>query len=118
MAKNIIVLTRGDTFDFDITIYDELYGSYFNTAQDGDIIQFRLMFPNQPYEEAILKKEFIIKDNPYGRGTFVINHTDTINLTPGVYYYAVKLIRPGQNTDSGEDEVVTVIDKTKFIIND
>jgi hypothetical protein len=118
MAQNIIILTRGDTFDFDITIYDELFGEYFDEAKPGDIVEFRLMYPNQTYAEAILKKSVTIGEkNPYGKCTFTLKHSDTVNLPIGVYYYAVKFIRPGNNEDI-EPQIATVINKTKFVLND
>jgi hypothetical protein len=47
---------------------------------------------------------------------------DTRLLDPGVYYYTVKLQRGGTLTDIKDldepDEVRTLIDRTKFIIND
>lgn len=119
MARNIIVLTRGDTFDFDVTIYDELYGDYFDGALPGDIVEFRLMRPNQAYADALLKKTCIIEPgNPYGKCTFFLEHSETKDLPVGVYYYAVKVIRPGNKEQGVEPQVITVINKTKFILND
>jgi hypothetical protein len=119
MARNIIVLTRGDTFDFDVTIYDELYGDYFDGALPGDIVEFRLMHPNQTYSEAILKKSIVIGEgNPSGKCTFIIEHSETKDLPVGVYYYSVKVIRPGIKEQGIEPQVMTIINKTKFILND
>ncbi len=130
MANNIIVLTRGDTFDFDVTAYEELYGNFYSYAQEGDYLEFKLMYPNQDYfdenvplflEEQIVAGEH--NDNcPVGctqdhimSYTFELNHDHTIKLPIGTYYYAVKLRRPATNNQPVQ--YLTLVNKTKFIIN-
>lgn len=120
MSKNIITLTRGDTFDFNVTVFEELYGNYYTGTRAGDRIEFRLLLPNQDYfdENPIIKKEIVLKDNnPNDECIFYLEHEDTINLPIGVYYYAVKLIRDPQEGENFPRQVLTLINKTKFVLN-
>ena len=134
MANNIIVLTRGDTFDFDVSVYEDLYGNYYSNAQEGDILEFKLLRPNQDYFDAdeniplVIRQDIIAGEHTEDcysdescsidhqlNMTFYIEHEDTINLPIGVYYYAVKIYRPA--TESMKAQYLTVINKTKFVLN-
>jgi hypothetical protein len=120
MANNIITLTKGDTFDFNVAIFEELYGHYYTGARAGDKIVFKLLKPNQEFfsENAIIEKEIILKDNnPNDECIFYLEHDDTVNLPTGVYYYAVKLIRDPQEGENFPRQVLTLINKTKFVLN-
>ena len=120
MSKNIITLTRGDTFDFYVTVFEELYGNYYTGTRAGDRIEFRLLLPNQDYfdENPIIKKEIVLKDNnPNDECIFYLEHEDTVNLPIGVYYYAVKLIRDTQEGENFPRQVLNLINKTKFVLN-
>ena len=46
------------------------------------------------------------------------NPEDTLDLLPGVYYYSIKLHKMTDNDEEHIDEVITIINKTKFIICD
>lgn len=123
MANNIIVINRGDSFDFDLTIADESSktGRYILTGDD--VIYFGLMDPHQPFEQALVKKRYTVADADLaGNLSISIEPQDTLDLLPGVYYYAVKLLKKSDYDEySGEyltERVITVINKTKFIIND
>ena len=121
MSKNIIIINRGDScnirFNLNITKIDP-----------DTIYYFGLMDPNQWFEEALVKKRFtnkdIIVESSDESGIKVINYylqielkpSDTVDLYPGVYYYAIKSHRV--NIDKKVDEVKTLLNKTKFIIND
>lgn len=123
MSKNIITLTRGDTFDFDITIFEELYGNYYTNTREGDIVEFKVLYPNQPYnspdEEVPIIKTIILQDNnPNDECRFYLEHSDTVDLPTGVYYYAVKLIRQPRENENFEKQVLTLVNKTKFVLND
>lgn len=128
MSKNIITMTKGDTFDFTVTIFEELYGHYYTETRPGDIIEFAVLRPNQEYthhfndsdEEDLLpiRKQIIIEDeNPNDECTFYLEHSDTKNLPVGVYYYTVKLIRRPYPTENFEMQVLTIINRTKFVLN-
>ena len=96
----ILNLTRGD----DCIFYGELrdgdnldFVKYI--ADERDEIYFGIMEPNQPFENAIVRKK-LSKKNIIEENILVleINSLDTINLIPGAYYYQFKLNR---YTDSG-----------------
>jgi hypothetical protein len=124
--NNIIILNRGDTYEFDLTIDDanSLDGRYH--IQGDDVVYFGIMDPHQPFEEALVKKRFTIDDtDASGNLMVVIEPEDTLDLLPGTYYYAVKIhlqhdnIHPETNEVLGYvDKVFTVIQKTKLFLND
>ena len=127
--NNIIVLNRGDSFSFDLTLNDETAISERYTLQGDDVIYFGLMDPGQPFEFALVRKRYTIEDCDEA-GNLVINlePEDTLDLIPGVYYYAVKLKMDHDETEIDQntkeevirhvDRVITVINKTKFFLND
>lgn len=119
IKKNkVITVTRGDYFSFSVELKkgrfpnEEVY-----VLSDDDVLFFGLMEPNQPFEKAILKKQFHYDDYDVEGGTLkiVINPEDTIGLIPGVYYYQIKVL---YKDDGGTTHVDTVVQKTKFIIVD
>lgn len=128
MAKNIIKLNRGDSYEFVLNVQDkeDITKNYILTC--NDIVYFALLYPYQPFEEAILIKGYdhtdqIIKDGKNtGKISIKIEPKDTKDLVPGVYYYTVKLYRggtPGKFDDYDNiEEVRTIIERTKFIINE
>ena len=126
--NNIIVLNRGDSFSFDLTLNDETTSGRY-TLQGDDVVYFGLMLPRQPFEVAILRKRYTKDDcDKAGNLTIELEAKDTIKLLPGVYYYSVKLKMDHDETeidpDTEEevirhvDRVITVINKTKFFLND
>lgn len=128
MAKNIIKLNRGDSYEFKVSIPDKENCDKNYILTETDIIYFALLFPHQRFEDAILIKGYdytdhIIKnDENTGEILIQIEPSDTKYLAPGIYYYTVKLQRGGSlmNAENYEepDEVRTIIERTKFIIND
>ena len=125
-VNNIIMLNRGDTYEFDLTIDDEGSSDGRYHIKGDDTIYFGIMDPHQPFEEALVKKKFTIEDaDSSGNLTIVIEPEDTLDLLPGTYYYAVKIhlqhdnIHPETNEVLGYvDKVHTVINKTKLFLND
>jgi hypothetical protein len=126
VQNNIIVINRGDSHEFDLTIVD-------STSADGrykligdDTVYFGIMDPHQMFENALVRKKFTVEDtDAAGNLTIVIEPEDTLDLLPGKYYYAVKLHlnHAEYNSETNEfikqiDKVATVINKTKFIICD
>lgn len=110
-GSNIIQITRGDTLQFNVSIEDEAYEGQQYILANTDIAYLGVMLPHQKFEDAIIKKKFTFEDqDPSGNITVIIEPEDTVDLDPGVYYYAVKL----QRTTT----VTTVINKTKFVILD
>ena len=80
--NNIIVLNRGDSYQFDLLIADSESPNGFYRIQGDDTVYFGIMDPHQPFEEALVKKRFTVADaNPYtGLLTIVINPEDTLDL--------------------------------------
>lgn len=119
MAQNIITINRGDTYNFDLTIYDDSTPDGRYILQDDDVLYFGLMDPHQKFENALVKKRFTKDDcDEAGNLNIEIKPEDTLDLMPGVYYYAIKLHRRKNDEVEYIDKVITVINKTKFVIND
>lgn len=122
--NNIVVMNRGDTYTFGLTINDESSADGLYHLQGDDVVYFGLMLPHQPFEVAIVRKRFTAEDaDAFGNLTISLEPSDTLDLEPGVYYYAVKLHMDhkeayADGTPIDVDEVVTVINKTKFVICD
>ena len=114
---NIITLTRGDTYSFELNIDD--HGENYQLTGD-DTVYFGIMDPNQRFEDALVKKKFTVDDlDPAGNLIIQIDPEDTLDLLPGRYFYAIKLLRDHLEADGTEVyNVETVVDKTKFIICD
>lgn len=122
MAKNIITMNRGDTYEFSLTIDDEGSESGKYILQGNDTVYFGLMEPNSIFEHSLVRKSTKddIKFDEEGNFFITIEPEDTEYLLPGVYYYSVKLEMDHElgKTLESVHKVVTVINKTKFIILD
>ena len=117
--NNIIRINRGDTFTFDFTIYDENSTDWRYILKDDDALYFGIMDPHQLFEDAIVRKKYTKEDtDEMGNLIITLNPEDTLDLIPGIYYYAVKLHKLTDNEEEYVDEVITVVNRTKFIIND
>ena len=125
--NNVIVLNRGDSFSFDLTLNDETAENGRYILKGNDAVYFGLMDPHQPFETAWVRKKYTVADlDDPEVGNLVINlePKDTIDLIPGIYYYSVKLKMDHTETDPDTqevthvDRVITVINKTKFFLND
>jgi hypothetical protein len=128
MAKNIIKINRGDTYEFKVSIpnKEDLTKNYILTG--SDVVYFALLYPHQRFEDAILIKGYdhtdCIVENGNNTGEILIKleSKDTRCLAPGIYYYTIKLQRGGTPGVLGDndtpDEVRTIIERTKFIINE
>jgi hypothetical protein len=128
VATNIIKLNRGDSYEFTVGIPDKKEITKNLILADSDVIYFALLYPHQRFEDAILIKGYDHTDQIVKNGTntgeilIKIEPKDTIRLTPGIYYYTVKFQRGGTLRAIGDyddaEEVRTIIERTKFIIND
>ena len=121
MAKNIIKMNRGDTYEFNLTIDDEGSENGKYVLQGNDTVYFGLMEPNSAFEQSLVKKIYTEEDRDKDGNIFItIEPEDTEHLLPGVYYYSVKLEVDHENGETYESihKVITVINKTKFIILD
>jgi hypothetical protein len=117
--NGIITINRADTFK--TTIFVNL-GTKLNPVryilQGNDRLYFGLMEPGQYFEHAILKKVMTPADVDPETGdvNFSFKMADTEWLHPGVYYYEIKLLIASEDSDSDDEEVDTIVPKTKFII--
>lgn len=128
MAKNIIKLNRGDSYEFVVAAPDKEDNSKNYILTGNDVIYFALLCPHQRFEDAILIKGYDHTDHIVEKGIntgkilIKIEPKDTIRLAPGIYYYTVKLQRGGTpgviNDYDTPEEVRTIVKRTKFIINE
>lgn len=125
MSTRIIKLNRGDSFEFVITIPDKEDPTKNYILSPADALYFALLYPHQRIDEPCVPicKGYLNEDQTEnGEIVVKITHNDTKNLTPGIYYYTAKLHTGGSLMDMGAsvepDEVRTIIERTKFIINE
>lgn len=119
--NNIIVLNRGDSYEFDLTINDETSVDGRYHLKGDDAVYLGIMDPGQPFEEALIRKKVTVDDtDDEGNFNFEITPEDTLDLLPGKYFYSVKLRMSHSDEDTGEtiEKVMTIINKTKFILCD
>lgn len=122
MSAKIVKLNRGDSWSLKTSIPCEDGQNYLLTA--SDVLYFALLYPHQPFEEAILIKGYTLEDQEVETQEITLSLTpnETRSLTPGIYYYTTKLQRGGTLESVGDfdepDEVRTIIERTKFIINE
>ncbi len=120
----IIKLNRGDSFNFSIVPFSYYTKESLYKLKPDDVVYFALMNPHQPFEEAFLIKGYTFEDQNTKTGEIEIKITpnDTRELKPGVYYYTIKLQRGGTldviNDLDEPDEVCTIVERTKFIVNE
>ena len=123
MSTSIIKINRGDSYKFDIEVTEKNSSSK-HLLMANEVVYFALVYPHQRFEEAILIKGYTLDDQDVDTGKISVKITpnDTRSLTPGVYYYTAKLQRGGTletvNDFDEPDEVRTLIERTKFIINE
>lgn len=130
MQGTIFKINRGDRFSFSMTISDETQPSGVYDLQPNDILYFALLNPFDRFEDAIILRGYTYEDAveiKTGSGDIhvfriVLEREDTANLTPGVYYYTLKLQKNTKSIQAGLSEknadITTIIDRTKFIINE
>jgi hypothetical protein len=124
MSTKIIKINRGDSFDFEINVSEKNNINKIHLLNSNEAVYFALLYPHQRFEEAIILKGYTLEDQDINTGDIKIKITpnDTKYLTPGVYYYTVKFQRGGSLDFSSNceepEEVRTIIERTKFIINE
>ena len=123
MSTKIIKINRGDSFKYIINVEKKSGAEKYSLDVD-EAVYFALMYPNQPFEEAIWIKGYTHADLDQNTGKIIVSieHNDTRFLAPGIYYYTVKLQR-GENLEvinsiEGPKESKTLVERTKFIINE
>lgn len=124
MSTGIIKINRGDSFEFTIQVPELDSINKSNILRADEAIYFALLCPHQRFEDAIIIKGYDATDQNAKNGSILVKITpkDTTKLTPGVYYYTVKLQRGGTLATVGDFDnaidVKTLIERTKFIINE
>lgn len=130
MSNTILKMNRGDHFSFNISIEDDTQPSGIYDLQPNDILYFALLNPHERFEDAIILRGYTYSDavkamttsGPIHIFNIELSREDTINLNPGVYYYTLKLQKNAVSPELGLGEVGavldTVIERTKFIINE
>ena len=117
--NGIITVNRGDSFSFPLYLNcgTNLEPILYN-IDSSVVVYFAVMEPNQPFEEALIKKRYTAADcDENGNVIIKFRPKDTQCVLPGKYYYQVKVQR--FNSDDPEDyEVDTVVDKTLFWITE
>lgn len=110
-----IYLTRGDSciIPFEINQGTTLIPLTYE-LEGSDALYFGIMEPNQPFEQALVRKKFTAADMANGVVNIKLSPTDTLCLLPGKYYYQIKLAI----NDHGSQIVNTLIPKTEFWIED
>ena len=120
MSKKIIKINSGDYFELvtDVSIKNDY--PYFLKTEDA--IYFAVMYPNQPFHEALLLKGYTQEDQKKDGSIIITLTPEETRLSPGVYYYSIKLQCGGSLEDFGmaiqPKKVYTIIDRTKLIINE
>lgn len=122
MSVNILKMNRGDTLSFDFTVRDMVNAKY--SLNENDTVYFAVMFPHQKFEEAIILKGYTKEDqnSQTKKITIELTPSDTLLLSPGIYYYTIKL-KNGGRSDVIKDlddvnSLRTLFERTKLIINE
>ena len=126
MSKNIIKINRGDSFEFitEVPSKNDISKNYL--LKPTDALYFAVLLPHQNFEEALILKGYRGSDpevdQKTGKILIKLTHNETNELLPGVYYYTTKVHIGGSLEDLGAleepDEVRTIIERTKFIVNE
>lgn len=120
-SNGIVTVNRGDSFEFPITlnIGDSMNRQNY-VLTGNDVIYFGVMEPNQPFENAIIRK--MVTANDLVENNVIVRFwpEDTVCLLPGKYYYQVKLETDcyDPKTQRVRKDVETVIDKNLFYIQE
>ena len=117
-SNGIVRVNRGDSFELPIILKaGNVMSPVLYTLEESDVLYLGIMEPNQPFEQAIVRKKFEYKDLDEEGNIFIrFWPNDTICLLPGKYYYQVKL--QSVDASTGRLDVETVIDKTLFYIQE
>lgn len=112
--NGIITLVRGDDaiIPLEINVGTELYPEKY-ILSDNDYVYFGMMFPNQPFKDAVIRKKYSVDDvDESGNVIIRLDASDTECLPSGLYYYEAKLFR-GDTQTTG-----TIVNKTIFYLID
>jgi len=115
--NGIITVNRGDSFEIPVIInFGTNLEPMFYELEPTDIIYMGIMEPNQPFENALIRKKCTYEDvDENGNVVFKFRPKDTQCVLPGKYYYQVKLQR-FNSEDPDDYDVDTVLPKQQFFI--
>lgn len=100
-------MNRGDTFYHPFIIYEgEKLDFVKYLPKVGDNIYLAIMEPNQPWEQAIIKKKISNDDL-----AIALDPKDTMCLLPGLYYCQIKC-------KLATGDVYTILPKRSFYIQE
>ena len=112
-----ITINRGDTFVVPLFIdaSPSIFHSIRFTLREGDIVYLFLVEPNTSIKRALVKQIYKKEDsNSNGDILLKFANQDTNFLSPGVYYYEIKLQR---KLEKGYQDILTTIcPRRKFIV--
>lgn len=120
-SNGIVTLTRGDYGEIPLFINqgNKLYPIRYSLLKDDHsaFIQFFLMQADQSFDDPIIKKTYTTESPHTDQRDLIIQiePDDTLYLTPGKYYYSVRLIMKLQD---GSYKTITVIPKRLFFIKE
>lgn len=114
--NGFVYLTRGDSMAFPLFINrgTDVAPVRYEIAKHPEAhVYFGVMEPNQPFEQAVIKKNYGSDSEVTQEGDLVITlkPKDTLYILPGKYYYSVKV-------DFGDGDVNTIIPNTEFLITE
>lgn len=124
---NFIMLNRGDTYSFDMIAVHPADPDTNYILNDSDILYFLVTVPHGRFDDnnsVIIKKCFTKADiNESGSFTITILSKETRDLKPGIYYYTFKLQQNITNLELDKynfdiGDIITVVPRTKFILNE
>lgn len=122
-TSGIVTMNRGDSVPFTIHINQgDSIDPFQYKLKSQDNLYFAIEEPNQPFEEAIVKKVINTNNNLVdieGNITFNLESKDTQCLMPGLYYYEIKakLFKENEFRNNailikfGEDNTYTIINE-------
>lgn len=119
-SNGIVTLTRGDYLEVPLFLNqgNKLYPIRYSLLkhEPTSFIQFFLMTADQSFEDAIIRKTYTQSSAHTDQRDVIIqlDPEDTINLSPGKYYYSVRLIIKKE----GQYCPITVIPKRLFFIKE
>ena len=115
-AHGIITVSRGDDFQLPLFINQGTETKPIRyVLAEKDLVQFRLMSPNQSFENAIIRKDYTYQDvNEHDDVVVKFNREDTLLLLLGKYYYEIKIKL--YNSETQGYKINTICPKTEFFI--
>lgn len=111
-----IFMNRGDSGQFPLIInLGTPMNPIIHKLDNNDTVYLAIEEPNQPFEDAIVKKVYAPGDrvlDANGDLIIKIKPDDTVALMPGKYYYEIKLV----SIIEEEMNVNTIVPQTRFTI--